>query len=149
MLAFTLLLLPLLAAASTTHSSLVGDWLTPDHSVVQIYPCGTAGHLCARVARVGPSGVPHLDLHNPNAGLRDRPLCGLTVGKDFREDGPDRATGGSLYDPKNGKTYSGQLRTEGDRLKLRGYVGIPLFGRSETWYRAAPDAAPMCGQQGS
>ena len=71
-----------------------------------------------------------VDLHNPNPSLRGRPLCGLNIGTGFTRSAP-----GKLYDPTSGKTYKGSMTLDGARLKLRGYVGISLFGRSETWTR--------------
>jgi uncharacterized protein (DUF2147 family) len=55
----------------------------------------------------------------------------------------DHATGGTLYDPKTGKTCHGSLTAAGQKLHLRGYFGIPLFGVSQTWSRH-PDAVPSC-----
>jgi uncharacterized protein (DUF2147 family) len=46
-------------------------------------------------------------------------------------------SGGHLYDPKSGHTYRGTIVAEGDALKLHGYIGVSLFGRTETWQRVA------------
>lgn len=44
--------------------------------------------------------------------------------------------GGQILDPKNGKVYDCKLEVEGpDKLKVRGYIGISMFGRSQTWYK--------------
>jgi uncharacterized protein (DUF2147 family) len=41
-----------------------------------------------------------------------------------------------VYDPENGKTYSGKMYlTATNQLELRGYVGFPIFGRTEFWKR--------------
>ena len=54
---------------------------------------------------------------------------------------PGKWVGGWAYDPDGGSTYSGQMElADPNTLKLRGYVGIPLFGRTETWTRES--AAP-------
>jgi len=51
-------------------------------------------------------------------------------------DGDGEWSGGTIYDPNNGKTYSCKLKLTGpDTLKVRGYIGISLIGRSETWKR--------------
>ena len=42
---------------------------------------------------------------------------------------------GQIIDPKNGKIYSGSVWLEGDQLKLRGYIGISLIGRTQIWHR--------------
>ncbi len=54
----------------------------------------------------------------------------------FRYAGEDRWTGGEIYDPNSGNTYKGTMRLiDRNTLKLRGYIGISLFGRSDTWTR--------------
>ncbi|MEO6849303.1 MAG: DUF2147 domain-containing protein, partial [Mucilaginibacter sp.] len=67
--------------------------------------------------------------------LRTRPELGLELLKDFTFDGDDVYDDGTIYDPKNGKTYSCKMTLEGNQLKIRGYIGISLFGRSEIWTR--------------
>ena len=79
---------------------------------------------------------PRLDNKNPDPSLRDRPLDGVTFMKGFKYDGDDRWTDGTIYDPNSGNTYSGTIRLlDHDNLRLRGYIGISLFGRSDTWTR--------------
>ncbi len=82
-----------------------------------------------------PEGNPKTDEKNPEASLRKKPVLGLEILKDFIYDG-SKWTGGTIYDPKSGKTYSCNmtLRGNGD-LSMRGYIGISLIGRSETWKR--------------
>ncbi|WP_316789911.1 DUF2147 domain-containing protein [Pedobacter frigoris] len=80
-------------------------------------------------------GVVKTDVNNPNAALRSKQILGLEILKDFEFSG-DKWTDGKIYDPKSGKTYSCNmsLKSNGD-LNMRGYVGISLIGRSETWKR--------------
>lgn len=75
------------------------------------------------------------DVKNPDENLRSRPILGLELLKDFVfEDG--KWTDGKIYDPKSGKTYSCNMTMKGnDVLNMRGYIGISLIGRSETWKR--------------
>ncbi|WP_194777180.1 DUF2147 domain-containing protein [Pararhodonellum marinum] len=76
------------------------------------------------------------DSNNPDPKLRGKNLVGMTILKDFKFDGKNTWSEGSIYDPKDGKTYSCKLTLKsGDKLEVRGYVGISLFGRSETWSR--------------
>lgn len=86
----------------------------------------------------GMDGKTKIDLKNPDHALRDRPVLGMKILEGFRF-APGKKwpwTGGTVYDPENGKTYSGKMRLEGDKtLRLKGYVLIPLFGRSTTWTR--------------
>ena len=122
--------------------SLLGDWITPNKSIVQIYKCESG--ICARIAYVDP-GVGHTtDGKNPNPSLRDRSLCGLKIGNGFQEKDATHAEDGKLYDPESGNTYSGTLTLLSDAtLKLRGYIGIALFGRTEDWKRAQT-TVPSC-----
>lgn len=78
---------------------------------------------------------PRKDIHNPNAQLRDREVIGLEFLKDFIFDGEDEWTSGTVYDPDSGNTYSCKMWLENGDLKLKGYIGISLFGRSETLER--------------
>lgn len=76
------------------------------------------------------------DDRNPDPSLRNRRLNGLTIMTGFQYDGDGRWTGGSVYDPNSGKTYKCTLKQIDDNtLKIRGYIGISLFGRTETWTR--------------
>jgi uncharacterized protein (DUF2147 family) len=56
--------------------------------------------------------------------------------RDFSYARENSWTGGRVYDPKNGKSYQGKMTlVSPNRLNLRGYVGIPLFGRTTNWTR--------------
>ena len=136
------LLLPMLFATQTTPAAttLPGDWKTSNDSIVRVYPCD-GSHLCARVVVVGPKTKPQLDVKNPDTGLRGRPICGLTIGTGFAPHGPDAAKDGKIYDPESGKTYSAQMQSAGETLKLHGFVGISLLGRTETWHRVCSTGA--------
>ena len=76
------------------------------------------------------------DDRNPDANLRTRRLDGLTIMKGFEYDGDGRWSGGTVYDPNSGKTYKCTItQIDAATLKIRGFIGISLFGRSETWTR--------------
>ena len=128
----------LLAGAPGTMraaTGLTGDWQTKEGSVVRVFDC--AGSVCAKVVRIEPGAPGNKDAKNPNAELRSRPVCGLQIGWGFGRKDPEHATDGWIYDPKSGRTYHGTMDAEGDELRLRGYVGISLLGRTETWRRVA------------
>lgn len=80
-------------------------------------------------------GTVKTDVKNPDESLQSKPILGLEILKNFIfEDG--KWTDGKIYDPKSGKTYSCNMTMKGnDILNMRGYVGISLIGRSETWKR--------------
>lgn len=87
------------------------------------------------------SGEPIVDLNNPDVSLRARSIAGIYVVEHLRRDG-DRWRGGRLYDPRSGRRFSARARLEEDgMLRIRGYVGMPLFGVTLRWRRADSDAA--------
>ena len=131
----------LLATAQGQSDSILGNWTNPKGSTIHIYQCGSK--ICANIIGISSSAPARADAENPDPALRRRSLCGLKIGTGFELESPSRARGGKLYDPESGKTYTGSMTREGDKLKLRGYVGIPLFGRTETWSRA-PEKVPAC-----
>ena len=125
----------LTAAVRAQTAPIAGYWRTPSGAIIRIAPCG--GALCLTIAALASGHHPVTDIHDPDPRLRSRPLCGLRIGAGFVPVDARQASGGHLYDPKSGHTYSGGMKLEGDTLRLRGYVGLPLFGRTETWVRAA------------
>ena len=128
-------------SAYAQDPTVLGYWRVPGGSVIQVAPCDRL--LCIAIARVSAGNHPVTDMHNPDPKLRGRVLCGLRIGEGFVEVDPQHARGGHLYDPKSGRTYAGEMTAEGNLLHLRGYVGLPLFGRTETWIRTSPPP-PCC-----
>lgn len=114
-------------------SPFLGDWLEPTGSIIRIDQC--ASGICMRIQFIGPKAPATYDIYNPDATLRNRSLCNLEIGSRFHFNDAAHASGGTLYDPKSGKNYRGTMTVEGDILRLRGYVGVPLFGKTETWIR--------------
>ncbi len=136
----TVAYLLLLSGPAVGSSGLLGDWREPSGAVIRIAPCGP--RVCATLMAIRPDSPERTDKMNPDPAFRAHPLCGLVIGKDFRFEGDSRADGGTLYDPKSGKTYHGEMTAEGDTLWLRGYVGFRMFGRTETWTRTK--STPVC-----
>lgn len=82
-------------------------------------------------------GKPKVDEKNPNAKKRNTPLMGYPVLKGFVVDDEDTYDGGTIYDPKNGKTYDCKITYRNqNELGIRGYVGVSMLGRTTTWTRA-------------
>ena len=75
------------------------------------------------------------DKNNPDKVLQSRPDLGLELLKDFTFNGDNVYDDGTIYDPKNGKTYSCKMTLDGNNLRIRGYVIFSLFGRTEVWTR--------------
>lgn len=66
---------------------------------------------------------------------KNKPILGMTFIKVLSKDG-NEYNGGKILDPKNGKLYKCYITLEGkDKLKVRGYIGFSLFGRTQYWYR--------------
>jgi len=95
--------------------------------------------LCGRIywlKKPLSAGQPKRDRNNPDAALRDRPLCGLVILSGFRRAKDGSWGAGHIYNPSDGRTYSGTITLETDgSLRIRGYVGISLFGRTAEWVR--------------
>ena len=134
----TLLSLASLAAAQDKGVS--GTWRTPGGAIVRVAPCGA--DVCATLLQLEPDAPTRFDTNNPDLAQHTRKLCGLQIGYGFHLTDPTHAEDGHLYDPKSGKTYKGAMSSEGDKLDLRGYVGIKAFGRSEHWTRTTEPAKP-------
>ncbi|GAB4331654.1 MAG: DUF2147 domain-containing protein [Bacteroidales bacterium] len=81
------------------------------------------------------TGKPKVDDENPDEALQSRPIMGLLLVKDFIFDG-ELWDDGEIYDPKSGNTYDCYMKLESpDKLKVRGYIGISLIGRTTYWTR--------------
>jgi uncharacterized protein (DUF2147 family) len=78
--------------------------------------------------------VPRKDTENPVASLQSREVLGIELLTDFSYDNGGYK-GGKIYDPESGKTYDCKMSLVGDNLKVRGYIGISLFGRTEIFER--------------
>jgi uncharacterized protein (DUF2147 family) len=135
-------------ASPTFAATPIGLWYVEGGAAqVEIRPCDDT--LCGRVvwlrSPLGEYGCELHDRHNPDVTLRNRTILGLEVLRGLKlSDAEQRMwTGGTIYDPTNGKTYMCNLKMEGDhQLHLRGYLGIPLLGRTTTWIRVGSDNQP-------
>lgn len=126
---------------STSHADaaqerrILGHWLTQSKDgVIQIYIAGS-GRYEGRIVD-GQGGPGRRDARNPDPALRTRLLKDAVVLQGFRYVGDGRWADGTIYDPNNGKTYRCHMELAPlDTLNIRGYVGVPLFGRTEVWTR--------------
>jgi uncharacterized protein (DUF2147 family) len=87
---------------------------------------------------LGDDGKPAVDSKNPDPGLRSQRLVGLKLLSGFEQtsDDPDAWRGGTIYDPDDGRTYSCNLTLQDkNTLKVRGYVGFSLLGKTQIWNR--------------
>jgi uncharacterized protein (DUF2147 family) len=154
MLACLLVLLCVASAAAWADDgdAVLGKWLTADGKAkVEIVKHGDAydgnivwlkDPLYTAEDKEGTPGQPKVDLKNPVKALQARPIIGLPLIQGFKYAGDNVWSDGQIYDPESGKLYSCKLTMMMDgSLKVRGYVGISLFGRTEIWTRPPADAA--------
>ncbi len=86
----------------------------------------------------GWEGQPKVDRKNPDVTQHEQPIVGLVMlhgmAYTVSKQGKQTWQGGTIYDPSNGKSYKCTIKLNADgTLDLRGYIGISLFGRSQTW----------------
>lgn len=77
-----------------------------------------------------------LDSKNPDKGEAQKKLTGKVILRDLAFDEDDEYKGGKIYDPESGKTYSCKAtRERNGNLKMRGFIGVSLLGRTTEWTR--------------
>lgn len=129
------------AGAQSAEALLPGVWLTEGgQGRIELFR-GEDGLYAGRVVSGSEEGLK--DAHNPDPALRNRPVKGLVILSGFRFEGGGRFVDGRIYDPSSGNTYRARLTLiDRDTLRLRGYIGIPLLGGSQTWTREGAQSAP-------
>lgn len=65
---------------------------------------------------------------------KGKPILGMEIIRDLKKDG-EEFTGGTITDPKTGKSYKCTITRDGEKLNVRGYVGFSLIGRTQTWQK--------------
>jgi uncharacterized protein (DUF2147 family) len=134
-----------LALSHPVHAALAadptfGDWLTAaGDGKVRVEPCAAnPAEACGslvwfRVPPDTPPGPPH-DAHNPDPALRNRPLQGILIIRDFTRKSAGDWVDGKIYDPHDGRTYRSKMSIAPDgTLKVSGCVLV--FCKAQTWTR--------------
>ena len=128
-----------MAQEGLAENAVFGIWATSG-TMIEVAPVGD--RLSARIIAlknpnwrekdgVGRIGQPKTDLHNPDQSQHDTPLLGLEMLSDYRfEKGKWQ---GKLYLPTNGTTWKSSVRVKNGELLLRGFVGVSLFGKTQTF----------------
>ena len=137
--AITLLFVPLFLYAQA--NKIEGTWFNEDKTSTIEVTKGADGKYTGAVnwlEEPNEDGKPKVDDENPDPKLATRPIMGLTIVKGFVYDSKkERWVEGSIYDPKNGKTYDCFAWFEDgdfDKLYIKGYVaGIKALGRKTIW----------------
>ncbi len=123
-----------------------GLWLTENkRSAIELYQCKKGEPLlCGKIAWIIDGGM-QFDTKNPDASQHNKKLCGMTILKGLRMEGPGKWTDGKVYKADEGDLYDADLEVLSDtQVKLRGYMGMTILGKSQTWTRVSPKDYPRC-----
>ena len=122
------------ASGEVGVSGVSGYWVVPGKDAV-IRIDHENGRLSLNIVRTLDPDL--LDSNNPDKSQHAMPLAGTILGYGFKEKG-DGWSGGEIYDPVSGKHYNASLNLiDKNHLKVRGYIGLPVLGRSQIWVRLA------------
>jgi uncharacterized protein (DUF2147 family) len=125
-------------AQAAGPAAVTGMWATEDgHGVIAIEACGDA--LCGRIVGIArPPGTPI------PRDVRGISQCGLTILTNEKPTG-DGAWLGEITDPRDGTTYGAKIWLDrSGNLRVRGFLGIPLLGQTQTWHRFTGRLTTAC-----
>lgn len=117
------------------QQDILGTWLVQDKDAhVEIYKDGDKyfGKIVWLKKDKEDDGSERVDKNNPDKSLRSRKMMGMINLKDFVWNGEEMEDG-TIYSPKKGKTYDSKMWMEGDKLRVRGYIGF--FFKTQLWTR--------------
>ena len=128
-------------AQSTSPAGLwktIDDGTKKDKSLVRIVESG--GVYSGKVEKiVDPESPKDATCKDCSDDRKDKPVVGMTIIRNVKASADDKAVfeGGDILDPNNGKVYRVKLKLidNGARLDVRGYIGTPMLGRTQTWIR--------------
>jgi uncharacterized protein (DUF2147 family) len=132
----------LTAGLACAQATPVGLWRTIDDetklekSLVRITESG--GVFTARIEKLLDPAKQESKCDKCTDERKDQPVLGMTIMRNVRQnDDRDMWDGGDILDPNNGKVYKVRVKIadEGRKLDVRGYIGAPLLGRTQTWIR--------------
>ena len=138
---FILLILAVLSVSVSygQKNGVTGKWRVIDDqtskavSIIEIYE--SQGKIYGKILEILNPKDRNKTCSNCEGADKDKPILGLVVMKGLEKDG-DEYTNGHILDPKHGKLYKCYISLEEkDKLKVRGYIGISLFGRTQYWHR--------------
>ena len=136
--------LALTGLSAWAQNTPVGLWKTIDDeskkekSLVRITEAG--GIFSGKIEKLlDPATKPDAKCDKCTDERKDQPILGLSIIRNVKANADDNTLwdGGEILDPNNGKTYKVRLRPAdgGKKLDVRGYIGAPLLGRTQTWHR--------------
>ena len=143
-------LMAALLMTSAVHAqnpdAIVGKWWNQEKEAqIEIYACD--GKYCGKIVwliqpnypaedQKGMGGKPRVDRENPDPTKKGRSILGMDLLWGFTFSGGNLWEGGNIYDPREGKTYKCKMTLETpDQLKVRGFLGISLIGKTNEWTR--------------
>lgn len=131
-------------------NSVEGLWLTQNkRSVIKVDICENGKSLCGEIYWIIEGGMQY-DTKNPDASRRNFPMCGLPILWNFKQSNQNSWTSGQIYKADDGDIYKANVTLLGpNTLKVRGYVGLPMFGKSQTWSRVSAENYPQCKRPNS
>lgn len=129
---FSLFLLMFTPFSAHAADSAEGFWLTQNkRSVIQTEKCDAG--LCGYIYWIIDGGLQR-DEHNPDESRKNDPICGMRIMWGFEQDGAGEWSSGRIYKADDGDTYHANVEMQDDgTLRLRGYVGMPMFGKTQIW----------------
>jgi len=130
------------SATAQQAETILGTWLTSSKEAkVEITQKGDSyfGKIIWLKEPNNPDGTPKTDKKNDDESMHKTPILGYQILKNFKFKAKDHSwEDGTIYDPKSGNTYDCIIEApENDVLEVRGYIGLSLFGRTDTWTRAS------------
>lgn len=140
-----LLLLPLSAHAAETYNP-EGLWLTENNRAAIRVEVEKDNTLVGYVAWIIEGGL-EFDEFNPDITQRDQPMCGLEIMKDLKpvQGNANRWQDGFIYKADDGDVYNVNVEIlSDDKIKVRGYKGITLLGKTQHWKRVSSKDYPKC-----
>ena len=125
--------------AQKNPNDILGEWMTDDERAkIEIYKKNDEfwGKIVWLKDPNNDKGEPVTDANNPDEELRKKPIMGLNLISKFKYE-KGKWVDGEIYDHDNGKTYACVIRKKGEKLEVRGYVGLTMFGRTVVWTRVS------------
>lgn len=138
------------------QNTFVGQWKTIDDetqkvkSIVELYEVN--GNLHGKILKVfyQPNEPQHTNCEKCPGDKKDKPIVGMEFLTGLKKDSETKWSGGDIMDPKNGKVYSCKIELieNGQKLKVRGFIGFSLLGRTQIWERMTEEPAPAPAASG-
>jgi uncharacterized protein (DUF2147 family) len=126
--------------AQDASDAILGLWAPSNGKArVQVYKKGDKIYgriVWLREPNDATTGKPKVDKNNPIESMRTAPLLGYSLLRDLAYVGDNKWENGTIYDPENGSTYNCKMElTDSNTLDVRGFIGVAMFGRTDTWKR--------------